>query len=94
MKKNILGLAFGIFLLAIITPAFGLSISVGGESAGQATFNSMNVNIDPTSSWTSQTVTTGGESLTTLQANGSGAISATSGEVSAVVAGSDLKTNM
>lgn len=94
MEKNILGLAFSIFLIAIINPAFGLSISVSGGDGGQVTSNSVDYSLDPTSSMTSHTEISGGQSLTTMQAAGSGAISATSGEVSAVVAGSDLKTNM
>jgi hypothetical protein len=94
MKKNILGLAFGIFLFAAISPAFGLSISVSGGDSGQVTSNSVNYNLDSASSMNSQTMISGGESLTTLEANGSGAISATSGGVNAVVAGSDLNTNM
>ncbi len=94
MEKNILGLAFSIFLIAIINPAFGLSISVSGGDGGQVTSNSMDYSLDPTSSMTSHTVISGGQSLTTMQAAGSGAISATSGVVNAVVAGSDLKTNM
>ncbi len=94
MKKNILGLAFGIFLLAVISPAFGLSVSVSGGDSGQVTSNSVNYDLDSASSMNSHTVISGGQSLTTMQASGSGAISATSGEVSAVVAGSDLKTNM
>jgi len=94
MEKNILGLAFSIFLIAIINPAFCLSISVSGENNGQIASNSVDYSLDPTSSMTSQTVISGGQSLTTMQASGSGAISATSGGVNAVVAGSDLKTNM
>ena len=94
MKNFILTLALALSLLAIITPAFGLSVSVSGENEGQIASNSVNYNLDSTSSMNSQTVTTGGQSLTAMQAAGSGAISATSGGVSAVVAGSDLKTNI
>ena len=86
MKKYILGLAFSIFLIAIINPAFGLSISVSGGDGGQVTSNSVDYSLDPTSSMTSHTVISRGQSLTTMQAAGSGAISATSGEVSAIVA--------
>ena len=89
-----MGLAFGIFLLAIITPAFGLSISVSGGDSCLVTSNSVDYSLDPTSSMNSHTVISGGQSLTTMQAAGSGAISATSDGGNAVVAGSDLKTNM
>ena len=89
-----MGLAFGIFLLAIIIPAFGLSISVSGGDSCQVTSNSVAYSLDPTSSMNSHTVISGGQSLTTMQAAGSGAISATCDDVSAVVASNELKTNM
>jgi hypothetical protein len=78
----------------MINPAFCLSISMSGGDNGQITSNSVNYDLDSTSSMNSHTVISGGQSLTTMQAAGSGAISATSDGVSAVVAGSDLKTNL
>ena len=53
MKKFILTLALALSLLAIITPAFGLSVSVSGENEGQIASNSVNYNLDSTSSMTS-----------------------------------------
>ncbi len=94
MKKFILSLALALGLLAIITPAFGLSVSVSGESGDQVASNSIDYSLDSASFMSSNTVMSGGQSLTTMRASGSGAISATSDGVRAVVAGGDMRTNL
>ena len=94
MRKYIWGLALAIFLLSIVTPAFGTRVTISGESGDQITSTSVDTDLDLTSDMTSHTVMAGGQSLTTMEASGTGAISASSDGVSAAVSGVDLKTNM
>ncbi len=95
MKKCFSALALAVILSAILAvPSMALSVDIGGESGGVSTFNSVTYSLDPDSTATSHTVMAEGQTLTTIQASGSGAISAVSDEVGAAMAGKNIQTNM
>ena len=95
MKKCLLVLTLTISLFALLAvPSMALSVTTSGESGGVSTSNSVTYSLDPDSTATSQTVMADGQALTTMQASGSGAVSATSDGVGAALAGNNIKTNM
>jgi hypothetical protein len=94
MKKSNLVLALAMLQLALLTPAFGISVSMSGGSSGQVTSTSTTFELSPDSQAYAHTTMAGGQSAGSLSASGTGAIYTTSDGVGATVAGDDLTTNM
>jgi hypothetical protein len=80
--------------LALLAPAFGISVSMSAGSGDQVTSSSTTFELSTDSQVSASTIMAGGQSVGTLSASGTGAIYATTNGVSATVAGDDLATNM